>query len=47
MDIMLNLTVQEINYILSVLASRPYSEVSEIIPKIQNQAIPQSKHDNS
>jgi len=43
MNISLSLSVQEINFILSVLATRPYSEVAEIIPKIQKQATPQTK----
>lgn len=37
MDIKLNLTLDEINYILNVLSSRPYIEVAELITKIQTE----------
>ena len=37
MDIKLNLTLDEINYILNALSSRPYIEVAELIAKIQTE----------
>lgn len=37
MDIKLNLTIEETNYILNVLAERPYNEVADLIMKIQQQ----------
>jgi len=33
----LNLTIEEINYILSVLSSKPYSEVAQLISNIAKQ----------
>lgn len=33
----IKLEVQEINYILSILAQRPYQESAELIHKIQSQ----------
>ena len=41
MDIKLNLTVEEVNFILNVLAERPYKEVAELIEKIKQQGIEQ------
>lgn len=37
MDIKLNLTLEEINFVLNVLAERPYAEVAELIEKIRKQ----------
>ena len=37
MDIKLNLTLDEINYILNALSSRPYIEVVELIEKIKTE----------
>ena len=37
MDIKLNLNVEEVNYVLSILAERPYNEVANLIMKISNQ----------
>jgi len=37
MDIKLNLTVEETNFILNVLAERPYAEVAPLIEKIKQQ----------
>ena len=37
MDIKLNLTLEEVNYLLNVLAERPYAEVAPLIDKIKNQ----------
>jgi hypothetical protein len=37
MDINLNLTIEEINFILGILAERPYNEVADLIMKISNQ----------
>lgn len=35
MDINLKLTLDEVNYILNAVAARPYSEVKDLIAKIQ------------
>ena len=35
MNINLKLTVEEVNYILNALATRPYSDVKDLIVKIQ------------
>jgi len=35
MDINLKLTLDEVNYILNALAARPYSDVKDLIAKIQ------------
>lgn len=37
MDIKLNLTVEEINFVLNILAERPYNEVADLIMKIRQQ----------
>ena len=37
MDIKLNLNLNEVNYILNVLAERPYAEVAPLIGKIKSQ----------
>ena len=37
-NITLNLTLEEVNKILSALGSQPYAEVYEIVSKIQQQA---------
>ena len=37
MDIKLNLNLNEVNYILNVLAERPYAEVAQLIDKIKSQ----------
>lgn len=39
----LNLTEQEINYILLVLAKQPYIDVVELIEKIRKQATEQAE----
>ena len=43
MDIKITLTVEEINFILNILAERPYNEVAELIEKIQQQGNKQIK----
>jgi predicted DNA-binding ArsR family transcriptional regulator len=35
MDINLKLTIDEVNYILNAVAARPYSEVKDLVAKIQ------------
>lgn len=37
MDIKLNLNLDEVNYILNILAERPYAEVAPLIEKIKSQ----------
>jgi hypothetical protein len=37
MNIALNLTVDQVNYILAVLGQRPFAEVSELVAIIKNQ----------
>ena len=37
----LELSVEEINLVLSSLSKKPFEEVSELIAKIRSQAIPQ------
>lgn len=37
----LNLDLNEVNGILSALGQMPYSQVKELVEKIQQQAIPQ------
>lgn len=43
MDIKITLTVEEINFILNVLAERPYNEVAPLIEKIKQQGNEQIK----
>ena len=37
MDIKITLTIEEINFILNVLAEKPYAEVAPLIEKIKQQ----------
>lgn len=37
MQITLNLTVEQVNYILAVLGQRPFAEVSDLVSVIKNQ----------
>jgi hypothetical protein len=41
MNITLNLTVDEVNFILETLAEEPFRDVSQLIAKIQFQGNPQ------
>lgn len=41
--IKLELTQDEVNYILLILAKKPYEEVFELISKIREQAIKQAE----
>jgi len=43
--IKLELTLNEVNYILESLADKPYREVFELIGKIKEQATPQVKQE--
>lgn len=45
MGIKITLTVEEINFILNVLAERPYAEVAPLIEKIKQQGNEQVKGD--
>lgn len=36
-SLVLNLTVEEVNYILAVLSRQPYEQVYTLIPKIKSQ----------
>lgn len=47
MDIKLNLNVEEVNYILNILAERPYGEVAPLIQKIREQGNEQVKDSNN
>jgi hypothetical protein len=47
MDIKLNLTLEEINFVLNVLAERPYGEVAPLIEKIRQQGNEQFKDSNN
>jgi hypothetical protein len=41
MNLTINLTVEEINYILATLAQRPFGEVVNLVNNIKAQAEPQ------
>jgi hypothetical protein len=45
--IKLELTIEETNYILNVLASQPYNEVVELITKIQRDGNSQIKSNDN
>lgn len=38
MNIVLNLTLDEVNYVLSVIQKRPFEEVSSLVTKVRIQA---------
>ena len=46
-EIVIKLTLEEVNYILNVLSEKPYKEVFTLIAKIQEQGNKQIKDDNN